>query len=174
MYGDIENMGELLELAEKRGVNIIYMDGGFQMSCGKDAAKVWLNFLHPSEKTDIKDANDLSAVIRLEYRGYSVLFTGDLGEDGERELISEGGDLSADVLKVGHHGSRYSTSGEFLRAVDPDLAIISAGENNRYGHPHGETLERLDACGADVMSTIDHGAICVEITDGEISVTGYR
>ena len=174
MYGDIENMDELLELAEKRGVNIIYMDGGSQMSCGKDAAKVWLNFLHPSEKTDIKDANDLSAVIRLEYRGYSVLFTGDLGEDGERELISEGGDLSADVLKVGHHGSRYSTSGEFLRAVDPDLAIISAGENNRYGHPHGETLERLDACGADVMSTIDHGAICVEITDGGISVTGYR
>ena len=174
MYGDIENMGELLELAEKRGVNIIYMDGGSQMSCGKDAAKVWLNFLHPSEKTDIKDANDLSAVIRLEYRGYSVLFTGDLGEDGERELISEGGDLSADVLKVGHHGSRYSTSGEFLRAVDPDLAIISAGENNRYGHPHGETLERLDACGADVMSTIDQGAICVEITDGGISVTGYR
>lgn len=174
MYGDIENMGELLELAEKRGVNIIYMDGGSQMSCGKDVAKVWLNFLHPSEKTDIKDANDLSAVIRLEYRGYSVLFTGDLGEDGERELISEGGDLSADVLKVGHHGSRYSTSGEFLRAVDPDLAIISAGENNRYGHPHGETLERLDACGADVMSTIDHGAICVEITDGGISVTGYR
>lgn len=78
------------------------------------------------------------------------------------------------MLKVGHHGSRYSTSGEFLRAVDPDLAIISAGENNRYGHPHGETLERLDACGADVMSTIDHGAICVEITDGGISVTGYR
>lgn len=86
-----------------------------------------VKFLASVRKTDIKDANDLSAVIRLEYRGYSVLFTGDLGEDGERELISEGGDLSADVLKVGHHGSRYSTSGEFLRAVDPDLAIISAG-----------------------------------------------
>lgn len=90
-----------------------------------------------------EDLNNHSAVVRLAYGDTSFLFMGDAEEESEEEILSTNANLKSDVLKVGHHGSSSSTSSEFLKAVDPSYAIICVGEDNDYGHPHKETIERL-------------------------------
>lgn len=86
------------------------------------------------------DLNNMSIVLRLTYKDASFLFTGDAEEDSEYDIT---GNISADVLSVGHHGSSTSTSDYFLERVDPMYAVISCGKNNDYGHPHWETTEKL-------------------------------
>lgn len=89
--------------------------------------------------------NNYSVVVKLRYGEKSFLFTGDAESVSEKEMLNAftASSLRADVLKVGHHGSSSSTTGEFLALVDPAFAVISCGENNDYGHPHGETLKKL-------------------------------
>lgn len=108
--------------------------------------------------------NDASLVVRVSYGSRSLLFTGDLTEKGETYLVRKG--LRADVLKVAHHGSRYSTSSGFLNMVKPSVAVISAGRGNRFGFPHTQTLDRLRQAGADVYRTDLDGAVTVT-TDGK-------
>jgi competence protein ComEC len=103
---------------------------------------VRLTVIHPSSFTT-GTLNDSSLVLRLTYGDFSMLLTGDLGADGEASLRRSGTDLESTVLKVGHHGSRSSTSAEFLAAVDSSVAVISVGGDNRFGHPAPETVERL-------------------------------
>jgi competence protein ComEC len=91
------------------------------------------------------DINDASVVLKLTYGGVSFLLAGDVFATGERAMVRAGADLSADVLKVAHHGSRTSASGVFLAAVDPAVAVISLGADNRFGHPHSRTLNALAA-----------------------------
>lgn len=110
------------------------------------------------------DLNQLSVVVNLVYGEFSALFTGDLGEAGERALARDGLLRQIDVLKVAHHGSKYSSSAEFLSAVRPKLAVISVGRNN-YGHPTSEALERLKAVGARIWRTDKQGELEM-VTDG--------
>lgn len=173
-YGVREDLAELIELAMSKGVNIIYVETGSQIYCGNDMVNMRLDVLHPGDETDITDSNDLSAVMMLEYCGEKILFTGDAGFAGENELLASGADVGADILKVGHHGSRYSSGEEFLSRVSPSYAIISAGRDNRYGHPHDETLKRLEDCGARTLNTIDSGAVCVTIEPGGAKIERYR
>lgn len=187
-YGSRKELSELIELAGLRGTNVLYMKAGQQLTetrkksktllinenLGKFNDKLTLSLLHPDEKTDINDVNELSAVMKVSLSGVDFLFTGDLGDEGESELLASGQDLSADILKVGHHGSRYSSSSDFLAAVSPSLAVISAGENNSYGHPHEETLGRLYDAGADVLCTIDRGAVCVRFSEGKFRTETYK
>ncbi len=107
--------------------------------------------------------NNWSAVIKLTYNDVSFLFTGDAEELSESEMTA---DVSADVLKVGHHGSSTSTSKDFLRRVSPKYAVISAGKDNSYGHPHKETLKKLAAAGVTVYRTDQDGTV-IMTTDGE-------
>ena len=95
-------------------------------------------------------------------QGTSILFTGDLEHKGEALFIDiwSGTDVDVDVLKVAHHGSRGSSSMEFLRLVTPERAVIPVGEGNSYGHPHEETLERLAEMGVEVERT-DRGAVTI-------------
>ncbi|MFR8716648.1 MAG: ComEC/Rec2 family competence protein [Faecalibacterium prausnitzii] len=86
------------------------------------------------------DTNDTSIVLRIDYGATSFLLTGDMEADAERDLVNSGANLKVDVLQVGHHGSSTSTSYVFLNAVLPEMGIISCGVNNKYGHPHEETL----------------------------------
>ena len=108
---------------------------------------------------EVKDTNAYSIVARLVFGQNSFLFTGDLPEDKEREIIGGKIELQADVLKVSHHGSKYSTSGEFLEAVEPRDAIISVGKNNRYGHPAPEIIERLQNKKINIFRTDESGDI---------------
>ena len=105
-------------------------------------------------------------VLMVKYRTFQMLFTGDLEGETEKELARNPEELNADILKVGHHGSSNGSSEEFLQAVTPELSIISCGENNQYGHPAEETLERLKTAGSRILVTADCGAIQI-ISDGE-------
>jgi hypothetical protein len=112
--------------------------------------------------------NDDSLVLRLQYEDRAVLLPGDAERDAEREMLSENHQdrLRADVLKVGHHGSRNSTTPEFLAAVKPRLAVISVGEDNPYGHPNAELLERLANARVRVLRTDRDGAVHI-LMDGK-------
>ncbi|MCX5782601.1 MAG: MBL fold metallo-hydrolase [Elusimicrobia bacterium] len=113
--------------------------------------------------------NDASIVLKLTYKGKSVLFTGDIGKGVEERLIKQYGDkLKADILKVAHHGSAYSTSTDFLNKVNPKYAIIEVG-NNSYGHPTQKTLMELGKHKVQVYRTDTEGTLkCVITSTGEI------
>lgn len=110
--------------------------------------------------------NEDSVVLRVGYGNEHFLFTGDIGTSTEDSLLAQGVPLAAEVLKVAHHGSRYSSSAAFLAAVDPDFAVISVGAGNPYGHPTQETLDRLRAAGACIFRTDLAGTLTV-FTDGQ-------
>lgn len=123
-------------------------------------------FLAP-DKSSYEDLNNYSAVLKLTYGSTSFLFTGDAEAESEQEmLLSSWQTPQASVLKVGHHGSHSSTSKAFLKAVSPDYAVIFAGKNNDYGHPHAETLAKLAAAGIQVFRTDIQGTI-VATSDGK-------
>ena len=107
------------------------------------------------------DTNDTSLVLRLDYGSTSFLLTGDMEADAERDLVNTGANLKADVLQVGHHGSSTSTSYIFLNSVLPEMGVISCGVNNKYGHPHEETLSILRDAGVDVYRTDLLGTITI-------------
>jgi competence protein ComEC len=128
---------------------------------------VRLEVLHPYRGVDATDANEVSVVVRLVYGAFEALLTGDAPAEVERALVRRyGRRLESDVLKVGHHGSRTSTTGELLTATGATLALVSAGRGNRYGHPHRSVLGRLEAAGLSVARTDRHGSIVVRGTPG--------
>lgn len=164
-----ENYDELTELAEKKGVNVMRIYAGMQINDGD----LTFNCLHPSKEFYSDDVNGYSTVLEMNYKNFSALFTGDLGEDEEQMLIQKGALKHYDMLKVAHHGSKYSSSENFLEAVRPKLAIISAGIDNSYGHPAKETLQRLNEAGASVYCTAWDGEIIVNVDDESVcSVRG--
>lgn len=116
--------------------------------------------------SDPKDLNSYSIVIKIVFGNNKFLFTGDAQTSNESDMINKGYDLSADVLKVGHHGSHTSTADAFLTKVNPKYVVISCGKGNDYGHPHKETMDRLKAKGIPVYRTDESGTI-VAISDGK-------
>lgn len=112
-----------------------------------------------------EDLNNYSIVLKVSYGKDKFLFMGDAEEQSENEMLQKGYDVSANFLKVGHHGSHSSTSWNFLNKVNPDIAVISLGKNNDYGHPHKETLESLKKKGVQVLRTDQSGNIIIE-SDG--------
>ena len=112
------------------------------------------------------EMNDYSVVLRFSYGDVSFMLTGDAEIPVEERMIETGWDLSADILKCGHHGSSSSTSEDFLYAVDPEVAIISCAEVNDYGHPHRETIAALENYRCDILRTYEVGTVYVK-TDGE-------
>jgi competence protein ComEC len=105
------------------------------------------------------EPNANSVVVRIDYKNFSMIFTGDAEAETEARMIASGANLKAKVLKVGHHGSRYATSDAFLQAVRPEAAVISVGAANNYRHPTQETLERLKKAGVKVYRTDLQGEI---------------
>ncbi|MGE6602807.1 MBL fold metallo-hydrolase [Lysinibacillus sp. FSL M8-0216] len=109
------------------------------------------------------DNNDASIVLKVVYGNVSFLLTGDAGIALEKEMMQN--DVTATILKAGHHGSNTSSSKEFIRAVKPEVTILSYGEDNKYGHPHAEVVDRLQAMGSNIYATAESGTIMVA-TDG--------
>lgn len=144
-----ENQGKTLTVPRK-GEIIRLGDAQAQiLSSGKQYAEI----------------NDISIVVKITFGRTSFLFTGDAEWEAEHDLIESGYDLSADLLKVGHHGSSSSTSYVFLREVMPEYAVISVGEGNTYGHPSESVTSRLRDAGASVYRTDLNGHI-VAVSDG--------
>ena len=126
--------------------------------------------LSPPKERIGDDINTNSIVLRILYGTVNLLYTGDATTAAEDGMVKAGYPLGADVLKVGHHGSSGSSSASFLRSVDPEVAIISLGEDNEYGHPHRETLERLNAAGPLVLRTDRDGTVRVTSDGATYSV----
>lgn len=132
----------------KEGDSIQYRDAGFAV-------------LGPNERNlQSKELNDTMIVLKLIYGKLNVLYTGDIGANVESELIKKY-DVSAQILKVGHHGSKFSSSANFLAQVRPAISIIEVGAKNLYGHPTREALGRLTAAGAQIFRTDRQGTIKV-------------
>lgn len=160
--GPDDNYTKLWDLAQQCGVRTGKIGAGDRIS-GKECT---LECLYPVEGSYSEDKNNSSTVLRLTYGEFSMLFSGDLGWEGERELLRTGVLKNADVWKVSHHGSKYSGCEEFLKALDPQLSLISAGKNNLYGHPSKELLDRLAEVKSAVATTIEGGALIIE-SDGK-------
>ena len=120
--------------------------------------------LGPTE--EYEDTNNTSIVLRVDYGETSFLFTGDMERAAEEDLLENGCDLDATVLKVGHHGSSTSSSYVFLREVMPEFAVISVGKDNSYGHPHEEVMSRLYDAQVTVYRTDEQGTV-VAFSDGK-------
>ena len=133
-----------------------------------------LQFMSSANPSD--SGNDQSCVLRFEVYGRAIVLAGDIGVERERELVAYWGDrMVADILLAGHHGSAGSNSHLWLRVVDPSYLVVSAGRNNRFGHPAPKVLRRAEISGTEVHSTIDSGALIYRIwPDGEITCERLR
>lgn len=151
----------LVEKARRKNINVCYIKKGDGIKVGN----IDMKCIYPSEKCSFDDKNNTSTVISLTYGKLSMLFTGDISSETEEELRN-GLKPHYSVLKVPHHGSKYSASDEFLSWITPDYSVISVGKNNMYGHPHQDTIERLKASQSKVLRTDEVGGITVQ-SDGE-------
>ena len=162
-----EKYGQLQQLCKKRKIPLRYVKSGDCMESGN----MRLQILHPEAQYHAQDRNGYSLVMKLEYDGFHALFTGDVTEDGEmavaRILPS---DWKCHFYKVAHHGSRYSNSEFILNQLQPDIAVISCGENNSYGHPHTEVLERLRQVGTTVYRTDESGAVMLTVSSKRLKL----
>ncbi|MCL0077212.1 MBL fold metallo-hydrolase [Dehalococcoidia bacterium] len=129
-----------------------------------EAGILTLLVLHPT-KPLFDDINENSIVLRLSYGDIDFLFTGDAEGKAETSILDFVAELQAEIFKVGHHGSKTSSSAAFLDQVQPEVAIYMAGSGNRYGHPHAETISALEGIGAEIYGTDINGTILI-ITDG--------
>lgn len=164
---DVEEPGQVAaqEAARERGVRVGLAREGQIIELGSD---VRLEVLGPPDEPFTGTRSDDNAnciALRLRYRQVAVLLACDLEAVAEERLIAQGYDLNADVLKVSHHGSRFSSTEPFLRAVGARWAVISAGNGNPFGHPHADVLNRLEAAGMETWRTDQHGTITLR-TDG--------
>lgn len=141
---------------------------------------VRIDMLYSPESKKVQESqlqatgNEFSNLIRVSYGGASFLFTGDLVAEQEQQVLANGTNVASTVLKVGHHGSRTSSSQEFLTAVNPGWAVISCGYNNSFGHPHKEILNRLTSCTkAEILRTDQQGAIVFKTDGNSIKVESF-
>lgn len=154
----------LENIVSKRGVQKIYARRGMQLVLDDETL---LRILFPDRSVVGMESNTASIVAQLVYGDTEFLLTGDSPKSIEKYLISlDGKDLKSDVLKVGHHGSKTSSNASFIGMASPDFAIISAGEDNRYGHPHKEVLETLEQFEVKIINTASAGTI-VFTSDGK-------
>lgn len=160
---------DALAVARTRRVPLLYPRAG---AVWRTPDGVNLTFIGPSLpfiSGSGNDINDNSIAFVLQYRHFRMLFTGDAGVAAEQRFLREGIDLRADVLKVGHHGSAYSSSVAFIAAVHPKYAVISVGRHNMFGHPAPSTIATLQRLGAHVYRTDENGAVIIT-SDGR----GFR
>lgn len=150
---DSDAFQALLKYAGRQGVELAVPEAGDVFYVGIASVQ----FISPSRVYE--NENDLSLVVRIVYGNTSFLFTGDAEWDAEHDMVDSGYELSADLLKVGHHGSDSSSSYVFLREVMPTYAVISVGEDNTYGHPTEDVLSRLRDAGTEIYRTDLHGDI---------------
>ena len=150
---DSEAFGDFKKYVQKQGLEITVPTVGDTFYVGSATVQ----FLSPAHSYDDENAN--SIVVRIDYGRTSFLFTGDAEWVAEHDMVDSGYNLSATLLKVGHHGSDSSSAYVFLREVMPQYAVISVGAENGYGHPTDDVLSRLRDVGATVYRTDLHGDI---------------
>jgi competence protein ComEC len=171
---------ELEQLAVERGANVQYIKEGDRITDGN----IQITCLHPTPEFIPQSNNAYSTVLSINYGDFDMLLTGDLelnGEEAVTELLTEyaiGASNSIttdyDILKVAHHGSKNSTLEDFLQIVRPEIALISCGKDNSYGHPHKELIERLEQMKSKIKITTEGGAITIKTDGKKVEVREYK
>lgn len=149
-----EAYDELLTAAKTKGIQVLYIKEGDTMKLGK----VEIKCIHPDGKYISDNRNDYSTVLSLKYENFSALFTGDIPAEIEKSIINKI-DNNYTILKVAHHGSKYSSDMEFLKKVMPAYSVISVGGDNSYGHPGTETINKLKSLNSKILRTDLSGEI---------------
>lgn len=160
-YQDDETLMKLTALAKKYDTKVLIMEKETKLK----EKELIVKCIQPGKNESMQSGNEGSMVIEFDYKNFRMLCTGDVEGEGEKLLLKNICGKTYDVLKVSHHGSKNATTEAFLQEIRPKVALISAGKENRYGHPHPETIKRLKKAGCKVYSTQTNGAIILE-TDG--------
>ena len=162
-----EKKEELLLIAGKQEISVLYMKAGDQIA----SPYIRIGCLYPWAEAD--DKNEQSMVLQVDFFNESsnstfrALFTGDISSEAERKLIKNRVLSDVDLYKAAHHGSKYSNSKELLEVIQPEYSVISCGKDNSYGHPHVDTIERLEDAGVEIYYIMESGQItCKEIDSG--------
>jgi len=166
---DTAEYEEWKDMIKEEGTNIKIAQAGQKII----TPQVFIDILHPRESLEgqeFDNNNNTSIISRLNFGETPFVFTGDAYKSVERELVGLGVEIDCDVLKIGHHGSKTSTSKELLEEVTPEIAIISSGKDNAYGHPHQETLDVLTEYGIRILRTDQLGDIKI-ISSGKEIIT---
>ena len=181
-----ETLEELAGKARKHGIRVVVIEpgqsireGNMVVTCiqpgnigikSEGAELRQENAMPETSSTGLESGNEASMVLAVQYGEFDMLLTGDVEGEGEMQLTKQleesYPDCTWEVLKVAHHGSKNSSNEELLRLIQPAYAFISAGQGNRYGHPHQETVKRLADVGSRIYSTQENGAIIVEVEGG--------
>lgn len=156
----------LLKTVEEKGINYIDAKVGDTYTFGEAEFRI----LGPLSDT-YEEYNSASVVTKVTFADISFLLTGDSDNVSNKEMMEAGEDLTADVIKLGHHGSSDALTSSFLQAVDPMFAVISCGRNNDYGHPHKDTVKRLDLIGCEFFRTDIQGTIVAKTDGTKLSIT---
>ncbi len=154
-----------LDVIEKRDIPVTEAIAGQVHTVGD----VKLELFAPAK--DFEDLNNNSIIMKATVDGASVMYTGDAEIDAEMAVIKDfSRELSANILKVGHHGSSSSTTEEFYRYVNPDIAVISCGKGNSYGHPHRETVELFEKYSEEYYRTDESGTVVIVCREGKLEI----
>lgn len=155
---------EFLSMIAENNINYKVVRGKSKLYIDPDLTII---IFHPPKELKFKDANNNSIVMKITYGKISILFTGDLELEGEKEVVKKyGSELESQILKSPHHGSSTSSSPIFLKTVKPEVVIISCGKNNLYGHPHDEVIKRYKSFRIKIYRTDINGTIQL-ITNGK-------
>ncbi len=162
---EYENCIEFLKLAKSKKVNVISVQAGDLIKIDKSS---YFQILWPDSQNMISEngINNNSILAKLVYGDFSMLFTGDIEEIAEKEVVEKCQNtdvLNCDVLKVAHHGSKSSSIGEILEEIKPQIAVIGVGGDNKYGHPNSDVIDRIENLRAKVFRTDLNGEIRIKV-----------
>lgn len=159
---DSENFKIFKNIVNRKKIKVIVVNKGDKLKIEND---LYFDFLWPNKEEFIQEnaLNNNSIVCKLNYKNFSMLFTGDIEEIAEKEILKENNNLKSTILKIPHHGSKTSSSQEFIEAIKPKIILIGVGENNKFGHPNDEILERLEKIDSKIYRTDKMGEITITI-----------
>lgn len=168
---DSENYQKFKEIVKRKKIKKIIIGEDTNLNSTKLQIEnnLYFEIMWPNNSDLIMEnvLNNNSILCKLHYKNFSMLFTGDIEELAERRILQEYKNLNSTILKVAHHGSKTSSTQEFVEAVNPKIALIGVGENNKFGHPNNEVIERLKKLNTKIYRTDKMGEISIVIDNKE-------
>lgn len=167
------NYNKFLKIVKEKNIKVNIVEAGVKINIEKN---LFFQILWPNDEQEVTEnsINNNALVCKLNYKNFSMLFTGDIEKEAEKVLVENyagKNDLKATVLKVGHHGSKTSSTYDFLNLVKPKIALIGVGKNNSFGHPNGEVLEQLHNFDTQIYRTDENGEIDITVNNrGNIKI----
>lgn len=175
-YKSSENYEEFIKIVKEKKINVKIVEGGEKVSI---EANLYFDIIWPFSDNMISDnsINNNSLVCKLNYKNYSMLFTGDIEAIAEKAILKKYSKnlniLKSDILKVAHHGSKTSSITEFIEKIKPKYAIIGVGEDNKFGHPSDSTIQNLEKANIRIYRTDKMGEIEIKTNGKEIKINEF-